>query len=112
MDGLSAHLLEPGTDVVKFVMTIPSGYERFKGHFPEFPLVAGVCQLAWVQSAIRQWFDPAFILSNIDSAKFSAFIVPETEVLVEISKNGVRSYKFSIASADGLKKFASGRIPQ
>lgn len=52
-------------------------HEIFKGHFPEMPVLPGVCQILIVKEMLSQVLNRNFTLRSSKSIKFLAVIEPD-----------------------------------
>ncbi|MCL1821308.1 MAG: hypothetical protein FWG22_00625 [Prolixibacteraceae bacterium] len=52
-------------------------HEIFKGHFPGFPVVPGVCLLEIAKNITKSTFNRSFVYSSVDDCKFVSLINPE-----------------------------------
>lgn len=64
----------------------------FKGHFPELPVVPGVCMMAIVKEQLQDHLNRTLVLLNTANMKFLSLINPlvndEVEVAVKYSDSG------------------------
>lgn len=58
----------------------------FEGHFPEQPIVPGVCTLQIIKECVEEIMDKPLIYSSISSCKFTSMILPSTDI-IEITVN-------------------------
>ena len=67
-------------------------HEIYKGHFPEVPVVPGVCQMQVVKEVLSDVLKKELTLIAADNMKFMAVINPEinSELLVTID------YKYTV----------------
>lgn len=63
--------LEPGNPV-------------FEGHFPDFPLLAGVFQLDMACDMLEEHFDRPIEITKIGRSKFKAMVFPGASISVEV----------------------------
>lgn len=58
----------------------------YRGHFPEQPVVPGVCTLQIIKECVSKLYHKELIYNNIPSCKFTSLIIP-TEKPIEIKLN-------------------------
>lgn len=77
----------PKNDTVfRTVIVLNKDHDIFKGHFPELPVVPGVCMMAIVKELLEANTGKKLMLQSTLTMKFMALINPNehTEVEVEI----------------------------
>ena len=57
----------------------------FKGHFPDHPVVPGVCMMELVKELLQDQLGEKLMLANSDTVKFLQLIVPGNEPAVKIN---------------------------
>lgn len=74
---------------VSAVIEIQKQHEIFSGHFPDFPLVPGVCQVLMVKEVLEQHLDKTLRLTEAKSIKFLTAINPNevNSIQADISFN-------------------------
>lgn len=96
-------------------ITLPPGHEIFKGHFDEFPIVAGVHQIDWVTAALSRYHGQAVTVTAIPRAKFTAMIRPGAALTLTVTpecQEGQWRAKWRLM-AEGSnpgQKFSEGRL--
>jgi len=81
---------------VKAVLELNPDHAIFKGHFPDMPVVPGVCMMQMVKEIAEISVGETLMLSKADSMKFLSVIDPGVNKVVKI---GV-SYKAKDAAID------------
>ena len=67
---------------VKAVLELNAAHEIFKGHFPETPVVPGVCMLQMVKEVLENILEKEATLKNAAHLKFLTVINPtETKII-------------------------------
>jgi 3-hydroxyacyl-[acyl-carrier-protein] dehydratase len=61
---------------------LPAGFIGFQGHFPDRPILPGVCEIMAVAATWQQWTGRATTIREIVSAKFLASVLPDREFVV------------------------------
>lgn len=90
-------------------LQVPDNLYYFDGHFPELPVLAGVCQLDWVINAIETYCGNKLSISAMEAIKFHHILSPGEPFLMEISFDADSGkWIYNIFSED--KTFASGRL--
>ena len=90
---------------------IPWDLAFLDGHFPNYPVVAGVVQVHFAMRALGELLGAPPALSALEELKFHAVLVPGQEAILraELYDDGAR-FRFSLAdAADAGRLFASGR---
>lgn len=62
-------------------------HEIYKGHFPEQPVVPGVCTMQLVKECIEQIVSKSLYYSQIQSCKFLSVVDPTANNLIELVLN-------------------------
>ena len=57
----------------------------FKGHFPDHPVVPGVCMMEIVKELLQDHLKKALMLSHADNVKFLQLIIPGVQPSVKLS---------------------------
>ncbi|MBS1771992.1 MAG: 3-hydroxyacyl-ACP dehydratase [Bacteroidetes bacterium] len=60
-------------------------HDIFKGHFPNQPVVPGVCMMEMVRELLEQQMDKHLWLRNAGVVKFLQLITPDVQPLVSVS---------------------------
>lgn len=90
-------------------LQVPDDLYYLQGHFPEAPVVAGVCQLQWVVKAIEAYCGEPVHIMAMEAVKFHRLLCPGQSFCLEITfDRQIGKWLYSLYSAD--KKFASGRL--
>ena len=63
-------------DSVKAKISLNSNHEIFKGHFPDMPILPGVCTLQIIKELLIKKINKNLILTQGDNIKFTAIINP------------------------------------
>ncbi len=79
-------------------------HEVFKGHFPDKPILPGVCQIEMVREISQQLLQKRLFMGQADQIKFLKFIDPTVDYIfqVNISFSGT---KFSATIANQHDEF-------
>lgn len=62
-------------------------HEIFKGHFPENPILPGVCTLQIIKEVCEKALQKSLILKKGDNLKFTSLIVPDAKRILTIEVN-------------------------
>lgn len=68
----------------KVVVKIDAQHPIFKGHFPQQPVVPGVCTIQMVKECLSDLLGKSIRFTSIPSCKFISFIIPSDDP-VELS---------------------------
>ena len=85
------------TEKSLFTIKINSVHEIFKGHFPNMPVMPGVCSLLIIKRLVSEIVEKQLVFSNIRECKFIAAILPDkcdvADIKIAISKEENDIYK-------------------
>jgi len=75
--------------VYEFIVEINPEHHLFKGHFPQRPILPGVCTIQIVKECICSVLDKELHFMNITQCKFMGMIDPniDNKLLINISIN-------------------------
>ncbi|MCD9574663.1 3-hydroxyacyl-ACP dehydratase [Flavobacterium soyae] len=57
---------------------VNANHEVFKGHFPENPIMPGVCMIQIIKELVESITKSSLIIQTLSNVKFMALINPET----------------------------------
>ncbi len=90
-------------------LQVPEDLYYLEGHFPQAPIVAGVCQLRWVINAIEAYCGKKLHITAMEAIKFHQLLLPGWAFCMEISLDQEASkWIYSLYSEE--EKYASGRL--
>lgn len=92
-------------------LRIPEKLAFLDGHFPSFPIVAGVVQVHFVMGALEELLGTTARLATLEALKFRDLLLPgqEFHLRVEVAEDGER-FEFVLADAQQPDRvFSSGR---
>jgi acyl-CoA synthetase (AMP-forming)/AMP-acid ligase II/3-hydroxymyristoyl/3-hydroxydecanoyl-(acyl carrier protein) dehydratase len=88
---------------------VPENLYYLRGHFPQVPVVPGVCQLRWVIQSIETYSGRRLQLSAMEAVKFHHLLVPgQTFFLAVRLDREASKWVYRIFSDE--QTFASGRL--
>ena len=76
IDGYLRNFVVEG-DVATAEISFPSSFSGFQGHFPEQPVLPGVCQIGAAVALAGRMRGTRQVLAEIINAKFVAMVVPD-----------------------------------
>lgn len=78
---------ELATDKIKARIRFNPKHKIFSGHFPDAPVVPGVCMVQIVREILESGLKKKFRISSADNIKFLSILNPieNTEVAIEIT---------------------------
>lgn len=76
---------ETGVISAKFIF--PESFSGFKGHFPQNPLLPGICQVQCAICLLSKALHTDLRLLTLEKAKFLNTIVPNEEIIFSGTKN-------------------------
>ena len=92
-------------------LRVPSNLSYLEGHFPKYPIVPGVVQLAWVVEAAAEWLGERPIVRRMDAVKFKNVLLPGQRFSLEVTRTFTRTCRnldFSLTCGD--VRISSGRL--
>jgi uncharacterized membrane protein/3-hydroxymyristoyl/3-hydroxydecanoyl-(acyl carrier protein) dehydratase len=90
-------------------LRIPETLACWPGHFPSFPLVPGVVQLAWVMALIEERLGRPALVSSLEGLKFKRPLRAGQQVTLELAlQRAPQAFSFKFFA--GEKVVASGSI--
>ncbi|MBU04554.1 MAG: hypothetical protein CL877_00950 [Dehalococcoidales bacterium] len=99
----------PITGGERYLIEIPNDYAMCEGHFNNFKVVPGVCQLDWIEMIIREISGKNIRIYDLPKIKFYRFIRPGQSITIDISFNeNKNNWLFNIYNR--TEKFTSGRV--
>ena len=66
-------------------LSIPEDLYYFDGHFPNMPIVAGVCQLQWVIDFIQTYTGETLHIRALENVKFLRPLFPGQSCVMELT---------------------------
>jgi len=69
----------------KFIF--PADFIGFQGHFPNKPILPGICKILAVKVMLQRYYSRKIYISQIVTAKFFAPVACRDELLIECQKN-------------------------
>lgn len=76
--------IKNNADSYSINVELNADHEIYKGHFPEQPVVPGVCTMQIVKECVEKIKNTELCYSQIQSCKFLSVIDPKTDNMVEI----------------------------
>ena len=64
-------------NTIKAIVKIDPKHPVFKGHFPQMPVVPGVCQMQIIKELLEETIGKSTLLTNGDNIKFTGMILPD-----------------------------------
>ena len=92
-------------------LRVPFNLSYLEGHFPKYPIVPGVVQLAWVVEAATEWLGERPIVRRMDAVKFKNVLLPGQRFSLEVTRPFTRTCRnldFSLTRGD--VQISSGRL--
>jgi len=89
-------------------IVFPSGSLCFEGHFPGFPILPGVVQLATAQAAAERLAGRRLAVSSVRKMKFSHVLRPDGCVRLAVTRKAAGVYVYVYTSGDAV--CASGEL--
>lgn len=76
---------------IKATITINSAHEVFKGHFPQMPVVPGVCQVQIIKEILEENIGKVTTMVSGDNIKFTGMILPDKNPMVNVEINFIKT---------------------
>jgi 3-hydroxyacyl-[acyl-carrier-protein] dehydratase len=70
---------------LKVTVKLHKEHEVFKGHFPDEPLLPGVCMIQMTKELVEAELEKELFLSVASNVKFMAKINPEVNEIIDLS---------------------------
>jgi len=103
---LSTHQTDTGW---MLQLRVPDDLAYLEGHFPQAPIVAGVCQLKWVIDYIEIHTGKPLVIEAMEAVKFHRPLLPRQLFAIDLSYDPLtRVWQYLVYATD--KPFASGRL--
>ncbi|MFS4445575.1 3-hydroxyacyl-ACP dehydratase [Maribacter sp. 2307UL18-2] len=97
IEGLyTVQTIEKNEQGVKAKVKIHKEHEVFKGHFPDSPVMPGVCMIQMIKELTEQNLNQKLFLNKASNVKFMAIINPEVNALIDLA--------LTISEEDGIIK--------
>lgn len=91
-------------------LRVPADLAYLEGHFPEVPVVPGVCQITWVIEEIESFLGRRQSVERMEAVKYFELLLPEQEFNLEYSFNAETGKWTFQMSRDNGRKISSGRL--
>ncbi|NOS89338.1 MAG: AMP-binding protein [Methylococcaceae bacterium] len=101
--------LNQGDDGVELCLRVQADLRYFNGHFPEYPILPGVAQLAWVQSYGKLFFPIIQPFTRMEAVKFKKIIHPGDTLTLKLNWNA-DSGKLYFDYSSSADAHSSGRL--
>lgn len=95
-------------DLVTILLSVEPNQDFFRGHFPRYPLLPGVVQIAWAEAGAKEHFAMHGSCKTLERLKFMGPIQPPIRVSLVLEKVDASVVKFHYR--DDYKTYASGRL--
>lgn len=69
------------------VIEINRDHDIYKGHFPNQPIVPGVCQIQIVKELLEELVGKKLQMTHGDNIKFTSMIIPDQTPIVNLEVN-------------------------
>lgn len=112
-DFYTTHDRQPGDHSLTCRIVFNAGHDIFKGHFPQQPVVPGVCMMQIVKELLEQQTGHKLVLRQAPQVKFLQLIIPGVEPEATVTwqeESGLLSVN-SVFKKDGTALFKmSGQL--
>lgn len=98
-----------GDDGVELCLRVQADLLYFNGHFPEYPILPGVAQLAWAQSYGKLFFPIIQPFTRMEVVKFKKIIHPGDTLTLKLNWN-TDSGKLYFDYSSSADAHSSGRL--
>ncbi len=72
---------------IKATVKLNAAHEVFKGHFPDSPVMPGVCMIQMIKELTEQTLNKNLFLTMVSNVKFMAIINPEVNETIDLILN-------------------------
>ena len=96
--------MEPGS--IKALLEIDPTHAIFEGHFPDAPVVPGVCMIQMVKEMIEQMAGAEIRLLRADHIKFLSVIDPRVEKTIWLEANYTMTEDKKISVTASIRQHA------
>ncbi len=86
LDDSNRGLMNETKETVSFRLNVNINHAVFKGHFPDKPVVPGVCTISLVRELLEISLDQAITFRTIQQCKFTGMIIPDDNCIDVIIK--------------------------
>ncbi|HEV8512352.1 MAG TPA: hydroxymyristoyl-ACP dehydratase [Cyclobacteriaceae bacterium] len=76
IDDMASQIVE-GKTRIAVSLVIDKSHTIFKGHFPDMPVVPGVCMAQMIKEIVQLQFGKSFFISSASNMKFLSVLNPE-----------------------------------
>jgi 3-hydroxymyristoyl/3-hydroxydecanoyl-(acyl carrier protein) dehydratase len=97
-----------GDDTVELALNVPADLACFPDHFPNYPMLPGVLQLAWAIAASQREFALRGAATRIVGLKFMQPIRPGDDIALQLQRVAPAEIRFSYQHGD--TRCSSGRL--
>ncbi|MEO6521768.1 MAG: hypothetical protein ABIN91_08820 [Mucilaginibacter sp.] len=71
-------------NIVKANIKLNAAHPIFKGHFPDQPILPGVCMMQMVKEMTEYYLDKKIRLEKAQDLKFLSFVNPDQNKLIQV----------------------------
>lgn len=90
-------------DMLQLKLFIDSDLFWFKGHFDQYPILAGVVQVDWVIHYFNQFLNSEKKFDGLVNVKFQQPIIPNEEILLTLNYNREKDFLLFQYEAQDIK---------
>ncbi|BCX80823.1 hypothetical protein MIT9_P0399 [Methylomarinovum caldicuralii] len=94
---------------VDYRLYLPADLACFQGHFPGFPLLAGVVQIHWAAALFLEEFALPLCFRRMENIKFKRLVVPEMTLELRLDYDPERK-RLAFRYRTGEGECSSGRL--
>lgn len=98
-----------GEGWLEWRVRVPENLCYLEGHFDDFPVVAGVVQLEWINELAGELLGAPPSIARMEQIKFHQLLQPGQSFSVRLDHDQARS-RIAYVLHDGETRFASGRM--
>jgi 3-hydroxyacyl-[acyl-carrier-protein] dehydratase len=90
-----AHMID---DAIVAQVRVPAGSSWFDGHFPGFPVLPGIAQLAIVAGVLEEALETRVRVTEVSRVRFKMAVLPDQTIEVRITsrENDPGTYGFRL----------------
>ena len=105
-------LSETAKGVIYARFLFPDGFIGFQGHFPDRPVLPGVCKIQAVMVIMQTWYKRKIKLKEIVLAKFFSTVTSREELVFECREHAENNNEFIVKAfvTSDCKKIAEIKL--
>lgn len=93
-------------------ISLNAGHAIFKGHFPQQPVLPGVCQLEMISDAYSKFMAAGYRMESAREVKYASMILPDKHpnFVIEFSKKDKQDHTISCLIKNEQQVFLKAKL--